>query len=217
MKPDQPLQANALRARFRREGADAASLGEDPIAAFRRWHTDWVATSPFDPALMTLATVGESGRPTIRAMDLVAVDHGFVFMSHGSSPKALDLQARPFGALCFAWPEIGRQVRVGGPVELIAAAEADAAFARLPRGFRLVANATQQSAIINDRGTIERQISATKEELGGRDPTRPRSWMGFRVVPDEMEFWQQRVDDLHDRVVFRHNNIDKWMISILSP
>lgn len=218
MKPDQHLQANALRARFRREGADAENLGKDPIAAFRRWHADWVATSPFDPALMTVATVDERGRPTVRAMNLLAVDHGFIFMSHKLSPKALDLQARPDAALCFVWPEIGRQIRIGGPVMSITDTEADAAFSVLPRSFRLIANATRQSEAVNNRDTIKRKLTITLAELCGRDPTRPESWLGLRLLPIEIEFWQQRQEDLHDRIVFnRKKYADEWNIIRISP
>jgi len=216
--PDKPLSSGALRARFRREGIDAVRLGTDPLAAFVGWHADWIATSPFDPALMTLATVDVDGAPSLRVMDLAAVDHGFIFMTHGESPKSQDLKRCPKAALCFSWPEIGRQIRVSGTVERLGDAEATAAFEVLPRSIRLVAHATKQSARIQARAEIEQRLLHARTVVDVDAPPLPADWQGCRLIPHRMEFWQQRPDDLQDRILFdREDGSSVWRTSRLSP
>ncbi|NYZ14606.1 pyridoxamine 5'-phosphate oxidase [Azospirillum sp. RWY-5-1] len=213
-----PPAVGALRARLRREGIDEAALGPDPLAAFRSWHAVWVATGPFDPMAATLATVDTEGRPSLRVMDLVTVDHGFVFVTHGESRKAMEMEAHPHVALCFAWLEIGRHVRVGGRVERLTGAEADAAFLALPASIRLVASATRQSDVIRDRADLQRLLDDARSRHQGGEIGRPDGWAGFRCVPREMEFWQQRPDDLQDRIHYRRAASDgAWSVERLSP
>lgn len=213
-----PVSAGALRARFRREGIDAARLGSDPLAAFRRWQEDWASTAPFDPLLASLATVDAHGRPSVRAMDIAGVDHGFVFMTHGASPKAMDLAERPHAALSVCWPEIGRQIRVQGTVERLDGGQAAEAFQRLPRTIRLVAHATRQSAVLAERSAMEQAFHRVKSSFPDAEPGLPPAWSGHRLVPLRMEFWQQRPDDLQDRIVFfRETAASPWGTQRLSP
>jgi pyridoxamine 5'-phosphate oxidase len=216
--PAQALSAGALRARSRRQGTDAARLGPDPLAAFRAWHAEWSATGPFDPAAMTLATVDAAGRPDLRVMDLVGLDHGFLFMTHAAGPKANQLSSCPHGALVFAWLEAGRQVRVRGPVAPLTAAESDATFAALPPAIRLAACATCQGATIDGRHVIEQQLAAARQKLDGATAARPGHWQGYRLVPLALEFWQQRPDELQDRILFqRPAPQSDWRSHRLSP
>lgn len=209
--------AGALRARCRREGIDPARLGSDPLDAFRAWHAEWTATGPFDPAAMVLATVDPSGLPSARVMDLILVDRGFVFMSHGESRKSVALQAAPKAALCFAWLEAGRQVRVSGVIERLPDPEADAAFACLPHSIRLVAWATQQSSTIEQRSEMERSLAETRAGFMTAEVPRPPGWVGFRLLPLEIEFWQQRPDDLQDRICYRREAQGAWFVTRLAP
>lgn len=203
------ISSGALRARFRREGTDADRLGPDPMEAFRAWHADWTATAPFDPMLMTLATVDASGSPSLRAMDITGTDHGFVFMTHRKSRKAQS----PRGAICFAWPEIGRQIRAIGIVETLPEAEADAAFQHLPASIRAVVQVTRQSEVLPDRATLDRMMAAAP------DPShRPASWQGYRLPPLTVEFWQQRPADVQDRILFTRDAAGgPWQTARLSP
>ena len=44
----------------------------------------------------------------------------------------------------------------------------------------------------------------------------PPHWGGFRIVPDEFEFWQGRPNRLHDRLRYERTS-DGWAVSRLSP
>lgn len=213
------MNADTLRARFRREGIDADSLGPDPMAAFRTWHADWMSIKPFDPVAAVMATADAAGRPSVRLMDMVGVDdQGFVFVTHGDSRKAREVAGNPQMALCYSWLEIGRQVTVSGIVGPLPDAEADQAFLALPRDIRLVAATTYQSAVIDSRDQLVQPLAETRNRLEGQEVARPASWVGYRVIPLEMEFCQSRPEHLQDRVVFLRDDPDStWTMRRLSP
>ncbi|MBK4217866.1 pyridoxal 5'-phosphate synthase [Paracoccus caeni] len=217
MTEQSPISASKLRARLRREGVDATALGDDPMAAFQSWHADWISTAPFDPMLVTLATVDDNGWPSVRAMDLVAADQGFVFFTHGFSPKARDLASSPKAGLCFVWPEIGRQVRVTGHVRTLSADEADAGFQALPNSIRNVARLTKQSEVLPDRTVLDGWMHRVPDPLED-EPGRPDGWIGYRLIPVEIEFWQQRPGDFQDRIQYRRDVASAaWRNQRLSP
>lgn len=168
---------------------------------------------------MTLATVGADGRPSARIVLVKGVDErGFVFFTNYESRKGRDLAAHPYAALLFYWIELERQVRIEGRVEKTSAEESDRYFASRPVGSRIGAWASEQSAVIDSRATLEAREKAFSERYGD-DPPRPPHWGGYRVVPDTLEFWQGRPSRLHDRLVYTRDAAAPhgWTISRLSP
>ncbi|MGH9266034.1 MAG: pyridoxamine 5'-phosphate oxidase [Acidimicrobiales bacterium] len=182
----------------------------DPIRQFRRWHGD-----AGEPAEVALATASSEGVPSARMVLLKGVDErGFSFFTNYESPKARDLTANPRAALLFHWPP-ARQVRVRGGVARVSAAESDAYWATRPRGSQLGAWASRQSEVIQSRAALERRLVAVAEKYPG-DVPRPPFWGGFRLMPEEVEFWHHRDDRLHDRLRYRRVE-DGWVIERLSP
>jgi len=187
-------------------------LDPDPLQQFRRWYAD--ASQVVEPVeAMAVATATAAGAPSLRMVLLKSADErGLVFFTHYTSRKGRELEANPQAALLFHWRPRGRQVRVEGAVERVAAAESDAYFATRPADARIGASVSRQSEVVGDRAEHERRVS----ELEGVDPPRPESWGGFRVVPSAWEFWQHRDDRLHDR--FRYTRADAaWIIERLYP
>ena len=165
---------------------------------------------------MTLATVGADGRPAARIVLLRQWDaRGFVFFTNYESRKGADLAAHPAAALVFWWGELERQIRVEGNVERVLEAESDAYFASRPRGHRLAAWASSQSAVVPNRETLERAVSEAEARFPD-DVPRPPFWGGFRVVPDRFEFWQGRPNRVHDRIAYERNP-EGWMLTRLAP
>ena len=166
---------------------------------------------------MTLATSTLNGRPSARMVLLKGIDErGFLFFTNYESRKGRELAANPHAALVFYWREAGRQVRVAGRVSKLPAAESDAYFATRPLGSRLAALASRQSSVIPSRAAVEARIAELAAGYPDDGPPRPINWGGYCVHPDEIEFWQQGPNRLHDRLRYRKSR-GAWILERLSP
>jgi pyridoxamine 5'-phosphate oxidase len=174
----------------------------EPLAPFRRWLDEAWKGEPNAHA-MTLATATPEGRPSARAVLLKGLDaRGFVFYTNLESRKSDELFANPHAALCFLWKSLSRQVRVEGTVEQVADDEADAYFASRPRDSQLGAWASDQSRPLASHALLERRVDEFSRRFEEVTVPRPIYWSGFRVVPQRVEFWQERPYRLHDRLLF---------------
>jgi len=188
----------------------------EPLAPFRRWLDEAWKGEPNAHA-MTLATTTSDGRPSARAVLLKGLDErGYVFYTNLESRKSKELLANPHAALCFLWKSLDRQVRVEGFVELAADEEADAYFASRPRDSQIGAWASDQSQPLASRAELERRVDEFSRRFGEGEVPRPPYWSGFRVVPQRVEFWQERPSRLHDRILFIREG-DVWRRERLFP
>lgn len=188
------LAANADETMFERA---------DPIGLFLEWLAEARVKEPNDANAMALATVDADGMPDCRMVLLKGVDdRGFVFYSNRESAKGRQLSGQPRAALLFHWKSLRRQVRVRGSIEPVTAAEADAYFASRARESRIGAWASQQSRPIASRSELEDAVARETARFEGAEPPRPGTWTGWRVIPDQMEFWRDRAFRLHDRLQF---------------
>ncbi|MGQ0642683.1 MAG: pyridoxamine 5'-phosphate oxidase, partial [Gemmatimonadaceae bacterium] len=180
-----------IRREYAAAALDAATLDADPVAQLRRWYADAERAQLLEPNAMTLSTADPSGRPSARIVLLKGIDaRGLLFFTDYRSRKARDLGANPQAALTFLWKELDRQVRVAGKVEQITRDESEAYFRTRPRGSRLGAWASEQSSVIADRSTLEHAVERLAAQYHGADIPLPPHWGGYRVLPDEFEFWQ---------------------------
>lgn len=192
-------------------------MADDPHQLFAAWLTEAEASEPNDPNAMALATVDADGRPSARMVLLKGHDaRGFVFYTNGESRKAEAIAAHPVAALLFHWKSLRRQVRIEGAVTPVEAAESDAYFATRGRDSRLGAWASDQSRPLDTRETFEARFDEMKARFEGGDVPRPSHWGGWRIVPERIEFWQDRAHRLHERRLFTAGP-DGWTEGLLYP
>jgi pyridoxamine 5'-phosphate oxidase len=192
-------------------------LDPDPLRQFQRWFDEARAAGIPLAEACAVATASAGGAPSARMVLLKEADtRGFVFATNYRSRKGRDLAENPKASLLFYWHALGRQVRVEGSVEQVDATESDEIWLARPRASRLSALASAQSEPVASREELEERVAGLARELDGREVERPEWWGGYRVVPDELEFWQHRDDRLHHRFRYRRRG-DAWAIDELQP
>ncbi len=166
---------------------------------------------------MTLATATRDGRPSARMVLLKGFDErGFVFFTNYESRKGRELAQNPRAALVLYWEPLGRQIRITGRVTKVSAAESEKYFMSRPLGSRFSAAVSRQSKPIASRADLEARLAKLKQQYPENGPPRPKQWGGFRVRPEEIEFWQQGEFRLHDRERYRRGR-NGWRVERLSP
>jgi pyridoxamine 5'-phosphate oxidase len=195
------------------------TAADEPLRLFAAWFTDAKQSEPLNPEAMTLATVDAQGLPNARMVLLKGFDErGFVFYTNSESIKGHELAAAPKAALTFYWKSLQRQVRVRGQVEAVSPTEADAYFASRSRMAQIGAWASKQSAALESRHAFEKAIARFTAKFAIGTVPRPPYWVGYRVAPHEIEFWQERPFRLHDRVAFtRASPSAPWTKTRLYP
>ena len=192
---------------------------DEPLRLFQAWFDEAVRTEPRDPNAMSLATVDAEGMPDVRTVLLKGIDQrGFVFYTNTESQKGRELGANPKAGLLFYWKSLNRQVRVRGPVEPVTPEEADAYFATRPKTAQVGAWASQQSRPLESRLAFEKAVALYGAKYALGTVPRPPHWSGYRVVPQEIEFWHERPFRLHDRIRFRREHPGaRWSKTRLYP
>ena len=195
------------------------TAADDPLRLFAAWFAEAKRSEPVNPDAMTLATVDVGGLPNARMVLLKGFDErGFVFYSNADSIKGHELAAAPKAALTFYWKSLQRQVRLRGAVEDVSDEEADAYFATRSRMAQIGAWACKQSAALESRLAFEKAVARFTAKFAVGTVPRPPYWVGYRVAPTEIEFWQERPFRLHDRIAFTRSSVSApWTKTRLYP
>lgn len=189
----------------------------DPFAQFATWF-DQARETETDPTAMALATATRHGRPSVRTVLLKGFDtHGFVFYTNYNSRKGREIGETGRASLMFLWRSVNRQVRIDGTVEKTSNAESDAYFSTRPVESCLSVYASRQSEPVDSRAALDALFEEAKQTYAGTPVPRPSWWGGYRVVPEEFEFWQGRQNRLHDRLHYARQPDGSWRRQRLAP
>ncbi|QEC50805.1 pyridoxamine 5'-phosphate oxidase [Baekduia soli] len=208
-----------MRRSYELGGLDEGDLAPTWLEQFERWLADAASGGVGEPSAMVLSTVGDDGAPDARFVLLKGLGaDGLRFFGGAGSAKGRALAATPRAAIVFPWHDLQRQVRLAGPVHRLPDADIEAYFSSRPWGSQISALASPQSEVVASRAVLE----AARDELARRHPEggpvpRPEGWVGWRLEPESVEFWQGRRDRLHDRLVYRLGGDGAWAVRRLAP
>ncbi len=206
-----------MRNEYRLKSFSEENANPNPFRQFSLWFEEAVSSKLKDPNACTLATCGEDGMPSARIVLLKRYDeNGFVFFTNYKSKKANDLHVNPKVCLNFSWLELERQIRINGVCEKISTKESLSYFLTRSRGSQIGAWVSEQSKIIESREVLQLQFAKMKEKFKSRNIPLPDFWGGYRLKPEQIEFWQGRENRLHDRILYTLDD-KKWNISRLAP
>jgi pyridoxamine 5'-phosphate oxidase len=199
------------------KGLSEDTAGKDPFKLFAQWFEDAKRSGVFLHDAITLATCTKDGVPSARMMLLKGFDErGFMFYTNYESRKAGELTENPRAAIISHWPVLERQIRVEGEVEKLTTGESTAYFHSRPRGSQLGAWASAQSSTLENPAELKRRFSEYEKRFPTGDVPLPPFWGGYRLKPNRIEFWQGRINRLHDRVRYDRNG-DEWDMVRLYP
>lgn len=206
-----------LRQDYRANSLDERDALPNPFDMFEKWFEEALKAGLHEPNAMTLATANLEARPSARIVLLKGFDStGFVFYTNYHSKKGLEMSQNPQASLLFYWGELERQIRINGTIARVSDPESSAYFHSRPRASQLGAWASPQSQIITDRSLLDENWKKLDEEYAHRELPKPDHWGGFRLHPQDFEFWQGRPSRLHDRLAY-HLEGKTWVIDRLAP
>ena len=190
----------------------------NPIVLFKKWFAVARKSEVNDSNASSLATSSSDGIPSVRMVLLKSLsDEGFVFYTNFNSKKGNDLNSNPNASMCFYWKSIRRQIRVSGKISVVDKKESDEYFSSRDYGSKISAWASSQSKVMNNRKEFLNKIKEFEKKFPDKNNVpRPPYWSGWRIIPNEIEFWLEAKDRSHERLNYKKEN-NKWIREILYP
>ncbi len=192
---------------------------DNPMDLFEYWFNEAKKTEINDPNALALATVGKNGIPSVRIVLLKDFNEkGFVFYTNLNSQKSTEIKSNPNASMCFHWKSLLRQVRITGELSSVSDADSDVYYNSRSYGSRIGAWASNQSSVLKSRDELLKSIEEFKKKYPNeKNIPRPKHWSGWNLNPNEIEFWLDVKDRIHERLRYTRKTNNKWEKNLLSP
>jgi pyridoxamine 5'-phosphate oxidase len=205
-----------LRGNYSKKKLDEEAVKNDPFEQFSLWLEEAINSGITEPNAMILSTSGKTNKPNARVVLLKEISNeGFVFFTNYGSDKSKELKDNPSASVLFFWRELGRQIRIAGKVKKISKKQSEDYFKTRPYESKIAAWISKQSSVIPDRDFLVKRFNEYKEKFKNDVPL-PPEWGGYALHPQYFEFWQGRLNRLHDRIVYKKQK-NEWKILRLAP
>jgi len=192
---------------------------ENPIELFNEWFNEAKKTEINDPNALALATSSKDGTPSVRIVLLKDFNqNGFVIYTNLDSKKSIDIKSNPNAAMCFHWKSLLRQIRIAGQITKVPDEDADLYFKSREYESRIGAWASKQSSVLKNREELYQEIENYKKKYSDKNNVpRPSYWSGWNLNPNEVEFWLDGKNRIHQRLKYIKSQNGIWNKSLLSP
>ena len=192
---------------------------DDPLKLFEEWFEEAKKTEINDPNALALSTADKIGIPSVRMVLLKSFsENGFVFYTNFNSKKSIELKENPNASLCFHWKSLLRQIRISGKISSVSDEEADIYYNTRSYGSKIGAWASQQSSILKTRDELYKSIEEYKKKYPNENNVpRPKHWSGWILNPNNIEFWLDGENRIHQRLKYKKNQLDGWDRFLLNP
>ena len=192
---------------------------ENPIELFDEWFNEAKKTEINDPNALALATSTKDGEPSVRMVLLKDFNqNGFVIYTNLDSKKSTDIKNNPNASMCFHWKSILRQVRITGKIIKVSNKDADIYFQSRDYESKIGAWASKQSSVLKNREELYQEIESYKKKYSDKNNVpRPSNWSGWNLNPNEIEFWLDGKNRIHQRLKYIKKQNGNWNRSLLSP
>ena len=214
-------------------------MTQNPLLLLQSWLNEAMALDlQPNPDTMAIATSNSQGLPNVRMVlcKEINTEEGYVvFYTNYNSVKSLEIKENPKCSALFHWDKLGYQIRIRGEILQSPDEENDTYFASRHLGSQVGAWASNQSNPVEDREALDDQFkkildrfNLTSESITRNEQKipRPPNWGGYRLWIEEIEFWLNQKDRLHDRLHFRRaltissegiETEKKWTVKRLQP
>ncbi len=211
------MKLDSLRNEYTYSGITRKNVAANPFDQFNQWMKEVIDSGEKEPTAMTLSTAGTDGFPHARIVLLKYVDdEGFTFFTNYNGEKARALEHNNAAGLHFFWSKLERQVKILGYAEKTNRDLSEKYFRSRPVESQISAWASNQSEEIPSREYLEKRYKEFSAKFENKSVPLPPFWGGYRIVPQKIEFWQGRVNRLHDRILYEKDK-KSWNIKRLSP
>ena len=192
---------------------------KNPIDLFKEWYEEAKKSEINDPNAVAVATSDNNSIPSVRMVLLKDFSkNGFIFYTNLDSKKSEDLKSNPNASMCFHWKSLLRQIRLVGKISEVSSDEADKYYNSRKYGSRIGAWASNQSKILKKREDLYKSIEKFKKKYPDTGVVpRPPYWSGWILKPNEIEFWLDGENRIHERLKYVITENGEWDKFLLSP